>query len=103
VPKKIDAAVRERALRLFADHRQDYPSDTALAEAVAKKVGVGRETARRWLVQVDVNAGVRMGTTSGEQAEVKRLKAENKRLREDLEILRAATVFFAGELDPRNR
>jgi hypothetical protein len=41
VPKKIDAAVRERALRLFADHRQDYPSDTALAEAVAKKVGVG--------------------------------------------------------------
>jgi transposase len=31
------------------------------------------------------------------------LKAENKRLREDNEILRAATVFFAGELDPRNR
>lgn len=50
MPKKIDAALKERALRLFADHRQDYPSDTALAEAVAKKVGVGRETARRWLV-----------------------------------------------------
>lgn len=32
---------------MFADHRQDYPSDTALAEAVAQKVGVGRETARR--------------------------------------------------------
>ena len=31
------------------------------------------------------------------------LKAENKRLREDNEILRSATVFFAGELDPRNR
>jgi hypothetical protein len=33
MPMRIDAAVRERA-RLFADHRRDYPSDTALAEAV---------------------------------------------------------------------
>ncbi|HEU4513426.1 MAG TPA: hypothetical protein VFR87_10020 [Nocardioidaceae bacterium] len=88
---------------MFADHRQDYPSDTALAEAVAKKVGVGRETARRWLVQADINTGTRPGVTSDEQAEIKRLKAEVKKLREDNEILKAATVFFAGELDPRNR
>ena len=54
MPKKIDAALKERALQMFADHRQDYPSDTALAAAVAKKVGVGRETARRWLIQSDV-------------------------------------------------
>ena len=31
------------------------------------------------------------------------LKAEVRKLREDNEILKAATVFFAGELDPRNR
>jgi transposase len=103
MPKKIDAAVKERALRMFADHRGDYPSDTALAEAVAKRVGVGRETARRWLVQADINAGTRPGTTSDELTELKRLKAENRKLKEDLEILKAATVFFAGELDPRNR
>ena len=103
MPKKIDAALKERALRMFAEHRQDYPSDTALAEAVAKKVGVGRETARRWLVQADINAGARPGVTSDENAEVKRLKTENRKLKEDIEILKAATVFFAGELDPRNR
>ena len=103
MPKKIDAAVKARALRMFAEHRQDYPSDTALAEAVAKKVGVGRETARRWLIQVDVDAGSRPGVTSNENAELKRLKAENRKLKEDIEILKAATVFFAGELDPRNR
>jgi transposase len=103
MPKKIDAAVKERALRMFADHRQDYPSDTALAEAVATRLGTGRETARRWLVQTDVNAGLRVGSSTDEQVELKKLKAENKRLREDNEILRAATVFFAGELDPRNR
>jgi transposase-like protein len=58
---------------------------------------------RRWLVQSDVNAGSRPGVTSDSQAEIKSLKAENRRLQEDIEILRAATVFFAGELDPRNR
>jgi transposase len=103
MPKKIDPAVKARALRMFADHRQDYPSDTALAEAVAKKVGVGRETARRWLVQVDVDAGSRPGVSSDDHAEIKRLKAEVKRLREDNEILRQASIFFAGELDSRNR
>lgn len=103
MPKKIDAALKERALRMFADHRQDYPSDTALAAAVAKKVGVGRETARRWLIQADVNTGTRPGVTSDAQAEIKRLKAEVKKLREDNEILKSVTVFFAGELDPRNR
>lgn len=103
MPNKIDAAVKERALRLLAEHRGDYPSDTAAAEAIAKRVGVGRETMRRWMVQVDVNAGARPGVSSDAQAEIKRLKAENRRLQEDIEILRAATVFFAGELDPRNR
>jgi transposase len=103
MPKKIDAALKERALRMFAEHRQDYSSDTALAIAVATKLGIGRETARRWLIQADVNAGARPGVTSSDQAEIKQLKAEIRRLREDNEILRAATVFFAGELDPRNR
>jgi len=101
MPKRVDAAVKERTLRMFADHRSDYPSDTALAEAVAKQVGVGRETARRWLVQADINAGARPGTTTDDAAEIKRLKAEVKKLREDNEILKATTVFFAGELDPQ--
>ena len=62
-----------------------------------------RESVRRWVAQAEVDDGARPGTTSEESAEIKRLKAENRRLREDNEILKAATVFFAGELDPRNR
>jgi transposase-like protein len=64
---------------------------------------LGRETVRRWIVQADIDAGERPGVTSAEHAEIKRLKAENRRLREDVDILRAATTFFAGELDSRNR
>src|ERR1700709_2786528 len=78
MPKRVDPAIKERALRMLAEHRSDYASDTALTEAVAKKVGVGRETARRWLVQADVNAGARPGVTSDDQSEIKKLKAENR-------------------------
>jgi transposase len=58
---------------------------------------------RRWVTQAEVDAGDRPGLTSAEHEEIKRLKAENRRLREDVAILKAATSFFVGELDPRNR
>jgi transposase len=100
MPGRIDPAVKERALRLIADHRQDYPSDTALAAALAGNIGRRRASL--------AGAGrhqrrARLGTSSDERAELKRLRAENKRLREDNEILRAATVFYAGGTRPRNR
>jgi transposase-like protein len=66
-------------------------------------VGVGKESVRRWVRQAEVDAGLRPGITSEESEEIKKLRAENRRLREDVAILRAATSFFAGELDPRNR
>jgi transposase len=103
MPRKINAELRVRALRMVQEHQQDYPSQTAVVEAVARQLGLGRETVRRWLVQAEIDEGGRPGVTSAEQAEIKRLKAENRRLREDVDILRAATTFFAGELDSRNR
>jgi transposase len=103
MPKKIDSALRDRAVRLVREHRSEYPSLTAAAAAVARQVGVGHESVRRWVLQADIDDGTRDGVTSIESAEIKKLKAENTRLREDVAILRAATSFFAGELDPRNR
>jgi transposase len=103
MPKKITPELKARAVRLVLDHLQDYPSKTAAAEAVGKQLGLGRETVRRWVVDAQVDAGTRPGTTSAEHAEIKALKAKVRRLEEDNAILRSATVFFAGELDPRNR
>lgn len=103
MPKKIDDAVKARAVRLVTEHQQECPSLTAAAEAVAKQLGVGKESVRRWVLQAQVDAGERNGVTTEESDEIKRLKAENRRLREDVAILKAAATFFAGELDPRNR
>ena len=58
---------------------------------------------RRWVVQGQVGDGQRPGVLSGELAEIKVLRAKVRGLEEDNAILKAATVFFVGGLDPRNR
>jgi transposase len=103
MPKHYDAEVKARAVRLVTEHKVESGSVTKSCEAVGRRLGISKETLRGWCRQAQVDAGEREGVTSEELAEIKRLKAENRRLREDVEILRAATTFFAGELDPRNR
>ena len=103
MPKKIDEQLKARAVRLVTDHLGEYPSLTAAAAAVAQQLGIGKESVRRWVIQAQVDGGQRQGATSEELAEVRTLKAKVRRLEEDNAILKSAMVFFAGELDPRNR
>jgi transposase len=57
------------------------------------------ETAvREWVKQADLDAGTRSdGLSSDEKAELAALRRENRRLREDVDILKRATAFFAKE------
>jgi transposase len=103
MPKKIDPALRDRAVRLVREHRSEYPSLTAASAAVARQVGVGHESVRRWVLQADIDDGARDGVTSVEHAETKRLKAENKRLREDVAILKAPDVHSEHLVSDRIR
>ena len=92
--------LRERAVRMVAQVRPEYPSDWPAICAVAAKLGVGSaETLRKWVRQAEVDAGARPGVTSEESAEMRRLKRENAELRRANEILKAASAFFAAELD----
>ena len=54
---------------------------------------------RKWIPQEEIDSGARQGVTSEESAEVRKLRAENRELRRANEILKAASVFFAVELD----
>lgn len=69
--------------------------------SIAAKVNVSSETLRKWVRQAEVDAGTRSGTSSGDAAELTRLRRENKELRRANEILRTVSVFFARELDPQ--
>jgi transposase len=85
---------------MVAEVRPDYPSDWPAIVAVAGKLGIGTaETLRKWVRQAEVDAGQRPGVSSEDSAEIKRLKRENAELRRANEILKAASVFFAAELD----
>lgn len=103
MPKVIERSVKDRAVQLVQQHRGEYPTLTRAVEAVARQENVGKESLRRWVRQAEIDSGDLEGVTSDELAEIKQLRAENKRLREDVAILKAATTFFVGELDPRNR
>jgi transposase len=52
---------------------------------------------RAWVHQAETDAGERPGLTTEEKEELTRLRRENRSLREDVEILKRATVFFAKE------
>ena len=99
-PSNYSPELRARAVRMVAGLAPDYPSQYAAITAVAKKLGIGTaETLRKWVRRAEVDAGQRPGMTSAEHAEIKRLKRENAELRRANEILKAASVFFAAELD----
>jgi transposase len=96
--------LRERAVRMVAELKADYPSEWAAITAVASKLGIGStETLRKWVRRAEVDAGQRPGITSEERAEIKALKQENAELRRANEILKAASTFFAAELDRPQR
>ncbi len=101
MPKRIDQKAGERCVQQMLDYALEYPSPMAAAGVVGKRNGVSGETVRRWYVQAQVDSGQRRGATSEELAEIKELKAKVRRLEDDNDILRRATVFFVGELDPR--
>jgi len=65
---------------------------------VAKDFDLTETAVRDWLRQADLDAGVRTdGLTTAEREELTRLRRENRRLSEDVEILKRATAFFAKE------
>jgi transposase len=68
---------------------------------VAADFGISVESVKRWKHQADIDEGMRDGLSSAEQAEVVRLRRDNRRLEMENEILRRATAFFARDTLPK--
>jgi transposase len=98
---KYPPEIRERAVRLVLDHEHEYPSQWKAICSIADKSDLNRETLRQWVRQRERYAGRRPGLTTDERKRLADLERENKELKRANEILKAASAFFARELDPR--
>jgi transposase len=92
--------VRERAVGMVLEHQHEYESQWAAIKSIAEKFGMTTETLRAWVRQAEVDGGRRPGTTTADAERLKELERENRELRRANEILKAASAFFARELDP---
>ena len=97
-PAKYPPEFRQRSVRIARE------SDRPIA-AVARDLGIHSETLRVWVRQDEANDGTRADRlASAEREELTALRREVRDLRRSNEILKAASVFFARELDqPRPR
>jgi len=92
--RKYPVELLDRATRLVFESGRPI-------KHVAADLGLPAETLRKYVRQVEANEGLRPDLpTSEEREEIRELRREVSELRRANEILKAASVFFAGELDP---
>lgn len=75
--------------------------DDQSLEDIARTFGVSSSSVKRWMQQADIDDGVAEGLTSDEQAELRQLRRDKRRLEMEVEILRRATAYFAKDAAPK--
>ena len=102
-PKKYPPELRERAVRMVHEAiRAANGERHGVVTRVARQLGIGTESLRNWVHQAEIDQGARPGVSTAERLRIAELERENRELRRANEILKAASAFFARELDPRS-
>ena len=91
------------AVRMVRALRAELSTEHGTVQRVARQLGYGIESVRAWVRQADIDDGYTPGVSTSEAQRIKDLEREVRDLKEANEILKAASIFFARELDPRHR
>ena len=94
---------KDQAVRMVFALRQELGTKQGTVKRVADQLGIGVESLRGWVRQVEIDSGDRAGTTSVEAEENKRLRQEIRELKRANEILKRAAHFFGAELDRQQK
>lgn len=98
---KFSEATRERAVRLVLENTEAFGSESAAARHVAAQVGMHAATLRRWVRETRAEAGEVVPYMDWKDRRIAQLERELAESQQTVEILKAATTFFARECDPR--
>ena len=99
--KQHPAELRERAVAMVFELRAESGSVRGTLARVGERLGINPETLRNWVEKAEVDSGQRPGTTTDDKKRIVDLEKEVRELRRANEILKAASAYFARELDPR--
>ncbi len=100
--KRYPPELRERAVRMASDAIAAQGGQTySVVVRVARQLGVGPDSLCSWLKQAEIDSGARPGTSTVDAQRIADLERENRELRRANDILKAASAFFAAELDGR--
>ncbi|PKY65638.1 transposase [Schaalia turicensis] len=104
MPRKFDQEAKDRVVRLVEERiLAENISVQAACKIVAPKLGVSWHTARQWTQAARREGHGARPLPEDLVAEVAKLRRENQELRDTNELLKAASAFFASELDPTRR
>ena len=99
--RKYPEELRERAVKMVLEVREREGKGHGELARVGRQLGVHPEALRSWMKQAEIDRGERPGTTTGDKQRISELEREVRELRRANEILKAASAYFARELDPR--
>jgi transposase len=99
--RKYPEELRERAVKMVFEIREQDGKGRGELARVGRQLGVHPEALRSWVKQAEIDGGERPGTTTGDKQRIFELEREVRELRRANEILKAASAYFARELDPR--
>ncbi|MCL6424057.1 transposase [Brachybacterium sp. JHP9] len=102
-PREYPDEIRERATRMTVEARKDPATRAGAFKRVGEHLGIHPETLRTRVRLVQIDDGLRPGTTSSESQRLLELEKENRELRRANAILKSASAFFAAELDRPQR
>ena len=99
--KRYPPELKQRAVRMAQELIAEQGGQRfGVVPRVARELGIGTESLRSWLKQAEIDSGVQPGTSTADAQRIAELERE---LRRANDILKAASVFFATELDGRPR
>ncbi len=99
--RKYPDELRERAVKMVFEVRERDGKGHGEIARIARQLGIHPEALRTWIRQAEIDGGRRPGTTTDDKQRIAELEREVRELRRANEILKAASAYFARELDPR--